>query len=364
MRAADVVPVTRNPTSAPTHTETFTRAAADGNVDTCTGTSGRFLAVNGDTFDWVPDASIDLVLTDPPFNIAQDTNFHTWGKNTINSYRFDSGKGWDSHDRDDFILLLQQWASGFARVLRKGGSFAVFCADEYLSHFHEALQGAGLNVRRTLTWRKPNAVPINRKTMMMSACEYVLVGVKGSKATFNADLPADSIGRVSSVEEVLVADKAAVLVEKKVREAVAAVSATPGERPSAVAAAAARAVRAAEAEIVAKVAAMYTGDGDGVYLRGCVPNQVNFTSKGGVRLHPTEKPVTLLTYLIQLLSNEGDVVLDPFAGSGSAGEAAMLHGRYPILVEADTEYYQAAEGRLKNVEESIVRDVEEYRLFD
>jgi DNA modification methylase len=79
------------------------------------------LAVHTDNFAWLPAGTIDLVLTDPPFNIAQDTNFHTYENNTINSYRFDEDKGWDTYTPQSFIHLLNDWAGEFARVLRPGG---------------------------------------------------------------------------------------------------------------------------------------------------------------------------------------------------------------------------------------------------
>ena len=68
-----------------------------------------FLAVNDDNFQWLPAASVDLVLTDPPFNIAQDTNFHTYDGKRINSYRFDAAKGWDTYT-PPFIDLMHDWA--------------------------------------------------------------------------------------------------------------------------------------------------------------------------------------------------------------------------------------------------------------
>jgi DNA modification methylase len=84
---------------------------------------------------------------------------------------------------------------------------------------------------------------------------------------------------------------------------------------------------------------MYS-DVDGTQmLRGCVPNHVSFNSKAGNRLHPTEKPVPLLRYLVSLLSKPGDVVLDPFGGSGSTAEAAQALKRHAVLVEMDAEFY-------------------------
>lgn len=311
---------------------------------------GPVLTVNGDNFTWVKDSSIDLVLTDPPFNIAQDTNFHTYEKNTINSYRFDKDKGWDTYSQDGFVGLLHAWSGEFARVLRPGGSFAVFCADAYVSHLIDALKAAGLNPRRTLTWRKPNAVPINRQTMMMSACEYVIVGVKGSKATFHSDVRLENLDETIDIEKVLAADKAASIVDKYVRAAVEQVTSTGKARPADVQAAAKEAVEAASAEVAKKVGAMYTEDEDGPFLRGCVPNYALYNSKAGNRLHPTEKPVNLLTYLTKLMSNPGDVILDPFGGSGSTGEAGLLAGREVILVEREKDFYENIKNRVAQLQ--------------
>jgi DNA modification methylase len=308
------------------------------------------LAVHTDGFAWLPDGSVDLVLTDPPFNIAQDTNFHTYEKNTINSYRFDADKGWDTYTPESFIELLGAWAKEFARVLRPGGSFAVFCADAYVSHLIDALEAAGLKPRRTLTWRKPNAVPINRKTMMMmSSCEYVVMGVKGSKATFNADLPLAAPAGLAEVEQVVVADKAAAIVEKAVREALAAVTTNGAARSADVATAIEAAVKGAAKEAATRGRAMYVNENGQDFLRACVPNHVSFNSKAGGRLHPTEKPVPLLRYLTALLSNPGDVVLDPFGGSGSTGEAASGLGRCAVVVERESDFFDKLSQRLRSL---------------
>lgn len=53
------------------------------------------------------------------------------------------------------------------------------------------------------------------------------------------------------------------------------------------------------------------------------------------RVHPTQKPVELLSLLVRSYCPEGGIVLDPFAGSGTTGEAALLHGRRVILCERD-----------------------------
>ena len=65
-------------------------------------------------------------------------------------------------------------------------------------------------------------------------------------------------------------------------------------------------------------------------------------------LHPTQKPVALLEYLIKTYTNEGDTVLDFTMGSGATGVAAANTGRKFIGVELDAEYFAIAEQRIKN----------------
>jgi DNA modification methylase len=62
--------------------------------------------------------------------------------------------------------------------------------------------------------------------------------------------------------------------------------------------------------------------------------------------HPTVKPLKLMSYLITLGSREGDVVLDPFAGSGTTLLAAKNMKRKYIGCELSTEYYKIIESRL------------------
>jgi site-specific DNA-methyltransferase (adenine-specific) len=64
------------------------------------------------------------------------------------------------------------------------------------------------------------------------------------------------------------------------------------------------------------------------------------------RLHPTQKPVTGLTPVIRAFSRPGDIVLDPFCGSGSTLVAARQLGRRYVGIELDAEYCEAARKRL------------------
>jgi DNA modification methylase len=73
----------------------------------------------------------------------------------------------------------------------------------------------------------------------------------------------------------------------------------------------------------------------------------------GNKLHPTQKPVAALAPLVRSFTLQGELVLDPFAGSGSSCAAALLTGRRYIGVEMDAEYFHQSSARLQRVEERI-----------
>jgi modification methylase len=71
--------------------------------------------------------------------------------------------------------------------------------------------------------------------------------------------------------------------------------------------------------------------------------------ESGDKLHPTQKPESLLYRVIMSASNPGDVVLDPFFGTGTTGAVARKLGRHYIGIERDPDYAAAAEARLNRV---------------
>lgn len=73
-------------------------------------------------------------------------------------------------------------------------------------------------------------------------------------------------------------------------------------------------------------------------------------------LHPTTKPLPLMVELVTLFTDEGETILDPFAGSGTTGVAAKLNGRKAILIEKSEQYCEVAAKRLRATEPG--------RLFD
>ena len=65
--------------------------------------------------------------------------------------------------------------------------------------------------------------------------------------------------------------------------------------------------------------------------------------------HPTQKPVEVMKWLINRLTNESDLILDPFMGSGSTGVAALNTNRRFIGIELDEKYFNIAKKRIEEV---------------
>lgn len=83
-----------------------------------------------------------------------------------------------------------------------------------------------------------------------------------------------------------------------------------------------------------------------------------------VKLHPTEKPSELMKILIENSSNEGEVVLDPFMGSGSTGVACKELKREFIGIEIDQKYYDIAKDRIEKADVSRNEMEGQVSIFD
>ena len=72
----------------------------------------------------------------------------------------------------------------------------------------------------------------------------------------------------------------------------------------------------------------------------------NRNDNGKKNLHPTQKPILLMEYLIRTYSNSGDLILDNCAGSGTTGIACLNLKRNYIMMEQEEKYYQIIENRI------------------
>ena len=75
---------------------------------------------------------------------------------------------------------------------------------------------------------------------------------------------------------------------------------------------------------------------------------INYQTLPEWQPHPSQKPLKLMRQLVELITKPNEIVLDPFMGSGSTGEACMQTGRRFIGIEKKSEYFAIAESRVKN----------------
>ena len=84
---------------------------------------------------------------------------------------------------------------------------------------------------------------------------------------------------------------------------------------------------------------------------------INMPVDGRDYLHPTQKPVALMTKLIGMYGNEGDTILDPFMGSGTTGVACVQTGRSFIGIEIDEGYFKIAEKRIAEAQLQVRMEI-------
>jgi site-specific DNA-methyltransferase (adenine-specific) len=225
----------------------------------------------------IPDKSVDLVLTDPPYG----TTACKW---------------------DSVIPFEPMWKQVW-RVLKPNGA-AVFTASQ---PFTSALVMSQIEAfKYDWCWRKSNATGhLNAKKRPLRQHEDILVFSVGA-TTYKPQL---------------------------------------FTKPSA---------RSAQKSVKSKGA--YGEMEEGVFREipdelGYPRSVVDFSTAFHAReagLHPTQKPVALMEYLIKTYTNEGDTVLDFTMGSGTTGVAAKNLGRNFIGIERDEKYFQIAQERILN----------------
>lgn len=81
---------------------------------------------------------------------------------------------------------------------------------------------------------------------------------------------------------------------------------------------------------------------------------MEFVRNGQLNSHPFEKPLSVMKWLVEMTTNEGDTVLDPFMGSGTTGVACVQTGRNFIGIEIDPTYYAIAERRIAEAQQQFV----------
>lgn len=238
----------------------------------------------------IPDGSVDMVVTSPPYD-----NLRTY--NGSNDWSFD---------------IFQRVAAELKRILKQGGTIvwivgdATIDCDETGSSFRQALHFkdvCGLKLNDTMIWNKGSFTAVGAlKQRYAQTFEYMFVLTKGKAATFNPIK--DRLNKV----------KGKISGNLRLADGSMKRMSTDG-----------------------KERAEY---GQRFAIWDIPPMSGNNTG------HPAPFPINLAQDHILSWSNPGDLVLDPFGGSGTTAIAAEQTGRRWLCIERDPAYYYGAVGRV------------------
>jgi DNA modification methylase len=244
-------------------------------------------------FRKVPTGSIDLVFADPPFNIGYDYDIYN-----------------DRRDADHYLDWTRRWAREVVRALKSDGTFWLAIGDEFAAElkviFHRDM---GLTLRNWVIWYYTFGVHCTKKFSRSHA--HLFYFVKDPKRfTFN-----DEAIRVPSARQ-LVYDDARAHPKGRVPDDTWILR--PQDVPDG-----------------------FAKGGDTWYFP-----RVCGTFKERAGWHGCQMPEQLLGRIVRACSNEGEVVLDPFAGSGTTLVVAKKLGRRYLGFELSPDYATQIQARL------------------
>ncbi|MBP42747.1 MAG: hypothetical protein CL528_13315 [Aequorivita sp.] len=131
----------------------------------------------------ISDNSIDLILTDPPYNIGDKNKRTKVGNNIISNE--EAWGSWDQYSWEDYENMMFELIKQSLRILRDGGSFYCFTAREYNGYFTKKAIDLGFNYNNTLAILKDNPLPHFTKTNFRSCFELCFYVSKSKPKTFN-----------------------------------------------------------------------------------------------------------------------------------------------------------------------------------
>ena len=219
----------------------------------------------------IPDESVDLIVTDPPYNLNKN-----YGKNQ------------DNLEFDEYLQFSREWLTEAKRVLKKAGTIYVFMGMRYISYIYTILEKElGFTFNSWITWYYTQG--IGKTKGFSPRHDDILMFTKDSKKfTFNLDeirIPQKFYRSVNNMR-----------------------GANPGNV------------------------------WEFSHMHYCNKNRQE---------HPTQKPEGLYERMILASSDIGNVVLDPFLGSGTCLRVCQHTGRNCIGIDLNAEYVEMAHNRLK-----------------
>jgi modification methylase len=233
----------------------------------------------------LPAASVDLVFADPPYNLQLRGELHRPDNSLVDAV----DDAWDRFPSfEAYDRFTRDWLAAARRLLKPHGAIWVIGSYHNIFRLGTALQDQGFWLLNDVVWRKANPMPNFRGKRFTNAHETLIWAsrAQGAKYTFNY-------------------------------EALKALN-------------------------------------DGVQMRSdwvlplCTGHE-RLKDARGQKAHPTQKPEALLHRVLVATTNPGDVVLDPFFGTGTTGAVAKSLGRDWIGIEREESYRRLAEQRIAQV---------------
>lgn len=247
-------------------------------------------------FQQLADGSVQLVFADPPFNIGYDYDV----------YR-------DVLEDDEYLCWCREWIEQVLRVLSDDGSFWLAIGDEYAAELKVLMQRTlGLNCRSWVIWYYTFGVNCQKKFNRSHAHLFHMVKDPGD-FIFN-----DGEVRVPSARQLVYADKRA---NPRGRLPDDTWILRPQDLP-----------------------AGFTASDDTWYFP-----RVAGTFKERTGFHGCQMPEQLLGRIIRVSSHQDQLVLDPFAGSGTTLAVAKKLGRHYLGFELSSDYVRAIQQRLDQI---------------
>ena len=239
----------------------------------------------------IPDKSVDLVFADPPYNLQLKNTLHRPNNSLVEAVT----ENWDKFNSfetyDKFSML---WLSECKRVLKDKGALWVIGSYHNIFRLGTCIQNLGYWILNDIVWHKTNPMPNFRGTRFTNAHETLLwcATSKNAKYTFNY---------------------------KNLKE---------------------------------------LNDGKQMrsdwYIPICLGKE-RIRKKDNQRAHPTQKPEALLYRIILASTNKGDLILDPFIGSGTTAEAAIINKRQYIGIDINSSFCKLAKENLKKIKTTTRR---------
>jgi DNA modification methylase len=246
-----------------------------------------------DVMNSLPEGSIDLIFADPPYNLQLQNDLHRPDMTKVAAVSDD----WDQFDSfeayDQFTL---NWLRACKRVLKPAGTIWVIGSYHNIFRVGKIMLDLGFWILNDVIWIKTNPMPNFRGVRFTNAHETLIWASRdpGSKYTFNHHA-------MKELNE-----------EKQMRS--------------------------------------------DWWLLSLATGAERLQDENGEKAHSTQKPQSLLYRVILSSSKPGDVVLDPFFGSGTTGAVAKLLHRNWVGIERDEKYIPLAQKRIDNINPGLFSD--------